>query len=66
VLTPFTALLIALGLAINWAPANLLERLAGAAARLPAPAYGLALGLAILMIDAQRPVGVAPFIYFQF
>jgi alginate O-acetyltransferase complex protein AlgI len=66
VLTPFTALLIALGLAINWAPSTWLERLAKAAARLPAPAYGVALGLAILMVDAQRPVGVAPFIYFQF
>jgi hypothetical protein len=27
---------------------------------------GLASGLAILIIDAMRPEGVAPFIYYQF
>ena len=40
--------------------------LARAAGRLPAPVYGLAFALALLVVDAQRPDGVAPFIYYQF
>jgi hypothetical protein len=33
---------------------------------LPAPVVGLATGLVILIVDAMRPEGVAPFIYYQF
>ena len=36
------------------------------AGRLPAPVYGLAFALVLLVVDAQRPDGVAPFIYYQF
>ena len=65
-LTPFTALLIAVGLLMHAVPAGGLPALARAAQRLPAPAYGVAFALALLVIDAQRPNGVAPFIYYQF
>ena len=64
--TPFAALLIAAGLALHFAPAGGLPALARAAGRLPAPVYGLAFALALLVVDAQRPDGVAPFIYYQF
>jgi hypothetical protein len=33
---------------------------------LPAPALGLLAGVTILIIDAMRFEGVAPFIYYQF
>jgi D-alanyl-lipoteichoic acid acyltransferase DltB (MBOAT superfamily) len=65
-LTPFAAALIALGLLMHWTPAGGLPGLARLAGRIPAPIYGLGLALAILAIDAQRPEGVAPFIYYQF
>jgi D-alanyl-lipoteichoic acid acyltransferase DltB (MBOAT superfamily) len=65
-LTPFAALLIGLGLLMHWTPAGGLSGLARLAGRIPAPIYGLGLALAILFIDAQRPDGVAPFIYYQF
>jgi alginate O-acetyltransferase complex protein AlgI len=64
--TPFTALLVAVGLLIHAGPPDWLPALARRASRIPAPVYGLALAAAILLIDAQRPEGVAPFIYYQF
>ena len=33
---------------------------------LPAPLVGVGAGLLILVVDAMRPEGVAPFIYYQF
>ena len=42
------------------------ETVARALARLPSPATALAFGVTILMVEAIRPEGVAPFIYFQF
>ena len=64
--TPIVLALIALGLAIHTAPPRLLDALATRFARLSMPAFGLALGAAILAVDALRPEGVPPFIYFQF
>jgi len=65
-LTPYAALLIAAGLLLNLTPPGWLEMLARRAARLPAPVYAVALAFAVLTIDAERPAGVAPFIYYQF
>jgi alginate O-acetyltransferase complex protein AlgI len=65
-LTPFAALLIGLGLLMQFTPSGGLPALAKTAQRLPAPVYGLAFALVLLVIDAQRPAGVAPFIYYQF
>lgn len=64
--TPLDLALIALGLGVQAAPSRLLERAAWRLRALPAPAAGLALGAGMLVVDAMRPAGVAPFIYFQF
>ena len=63
---PFALALIALGLSLHALPRDLLDRAAASLTRLPAPAYGLAFGMAILTLDALRPAGVPPFIYYQF
>jgi D-alanyl-lipoteichoic acid acyltransferase DltB (MBOAT superfamily) len=66
VLTPFLLALTVVGLALHALPPRALERMAGGLKRLPSPAAGLALGSAVLLVEAMRPEGVAPFIYFQF
>ena len=65
-LTPFLAGLIALGLAMHFLPRRALEGVAGGLKYLPSPALGLAVGLAMLAVEAIRPAGIAPFIYYQF
>ena len=65
-LSPFVMALIIGGLAMHCLPARAIERVAAAMQRLPSPAVGLALGLVLLLIEAIRPAGIAPFIYFQF
>jgi len=65
-LTPLETALIVLGLAMQASPARLLEQCAASLRRLPAPAAGLALAGAFLVVDGLRPGGVPPFIYFQF
>jgi len=64
--TPFTLGLILFGLACQFVPADLGERLGGAAARLPIWSQGALAGCTIAAIDALGPDGIAPFIYFQF
>ena len=65
-ITPFTAGLVALGLALNAVPRQVAGRLAGYAGSWPNWAWAVAAGAGIAMIDALGPDGVAPFIYFQF
>jgi D-alanyl-lipoteichoic acid acyltransferase DltB (MBOAT superfamily) len=65
-LTPFLAAVVVLGLASQFLPANLLDRLEAGASRLPLLAQGLTASFMIIAIDAFGPDGVAPFIYFQF
>ena len=64
--TPLSLALVALGLAIHALPERTLPWLAMRLRHWPAPALGLVIGAAILVIDAMRPAGVAPFIYYQF
>jgi hypothetical protein len=64
--TPLITALIGFGLAIHFAPSNLLPALSRRVALWPAPLTGLAIGLCILIIDAMRGDGVAAFIYYQF
>jgi len=45
---------------------NLGQRLALQVRLLPAWALGLLVGITILIVDAMRFEGVAPFIYYQF
>jgi alginate O-acetyltransferase complex protein AlgI len=64
--TPFIVVLILGGLAMHALPSRAIERAAGVLQRLPSPAAGVAIGVALLLVEAIRPAGVAPFIYFQF
>ena len=66
IFTPLALTLILIGLAIHAAPPRLLDRLAQGVSRLPMPAVGFGLAAMVLLVDAMRPDGVAPFIYFQF
>jgi len=66
VLTPLGLVLIAMGMALHFLPTDGTRRLAVRARALPAGAAGALTGFAILAIDAMRPEGVAPFIYYQF
>jgi D-alanyl-lipoteichoic acid acyltransferase DltB (MBOAT superfamily) len=66
ILTPLDLALILLGLGIQAMPPRLLEGVAERLCRLPAAVMGAGLACAILVVDALRPEGVAPFIYFQF
>ena len=64
--TPLLAGLIAFGLAIHVTPPALMPALARRIAAWPAPVLGLAVAVAVLIIDAMRFEGVAAFIYYQF
>jgi hypothetical protein len=64
--TPLSLALVVGGLAIHALPVATLPALAARVRCWPAPAVGLALGALILVVDAMRPEGVAPFIYYQF
>ena len=64
--TPLSLGLVALGIGINFMPAHWVSLLAERSRHWPAWAAGLALGAAVLVVDAMRPEGIAPFIYYQF
>ena len=66
VATPLALGLILFGMAIHFTPPLLGQRVALAVRGLPAPVLGLLAGVLILVIDAMRYEGVAPFIYYQF
>ena len=65
-LTPFLLTLIVGGLAMHWLPPRAVESLTLKLKPAPSITLGVLIGLAILLIEAGRPDGVAPFIYFQF
>jgi D-alanyl-lipoteichoic acid acyltransferase DltB (MBOAT superfamily) len=65
-LTPTLIIALAAGLLAQFIPKAAHEATARALSRLPAPAQGAIFALAVLLIDALGPSGVAPFIYFQF
>jgi D-alanyl-lipoteichoic acid acyltransferase DltB (MBOAT superfamily) len=65
-LTPLLLALIVGGLAMHWLPPRAIEGVAERMKAAPSLTLGLLIGAAILMIEAVRPEGVAPFIYFQF
>ena len=64
--TPFVLTLIVGGLAMHWLPPRAVEGLATWLKPAPSLTMGLLVGAAILLVEAVRPDGVAPFIYFQF
>jgi alginate O-acetyltransferase complex protein AlgI len=63
---PFTLALVILGLAGQFTPDGIMERLGAAMANMPIWSQGVLAGLCMAVIDALGPDGVAPFIYFQF
>src|SRR5262249_14948922 len=65
-LTPFMGILIVLGLSMHFLPPRAVESITGLFRNLPSPVLGLALAAVLLIIDAMRPEGIAPFIYYQF
>ncbi len=64
--TPFLLTLIVGGLAMHWLPPRAVEGIATWLKPAPSLTMGLLIGVAILLVEAVRPDGVAPFIYFQF
>lgn len=64
--TPFLLTLIVGGLAMHWLPPRAIEGFATWLKPAPSLTMGLLIGAAILLVEAMRPEGVAPFIYFQF
>ncbi|MFN4296735.1 MAG: MBOAT family O-acyltransferase [Brevundimonas sp.] len=66
VLTPFLLALIVGGIAMHWLPPRAVEGLAVRVKEAPAITMGVLIGIMILVVEAMRPEGVAPFIYFQF
>ncbi len=64
--TPLAVALILLGLAIQALPPRMVEGMGLRLARLPAVGFALSLGAMMLLVEAMRPEGVAPFIYYQF
>jgi D-alanyl-lipoteichoic acid acyltransferase DltB (MBOAT superfamily) len=65
-LNSFLLVLIAFGMAIQFTPADMLERLDRLYHRLPTWGVGMAAGVSLLLIEAVGGDGAAPFIYFQF
>jgi len=65
-LTPLLLVLILLGMSFHYFPPHSIQHVAMRIRALPALPVGLAAGIFILIVDAMRPEGVAPFIYYQF
>jgi D-alanyl-lipoteichoic acid acyltransferase DltB (MBOAT superfamily) len=65
-LTPMLLGLILLGMIFHFMPRFTIQRVGMRVRALPAPLVGIGAGLLILVVDAMRPEGVAPFIYYQF
>lgn len=63
---PFIIGLIVIGMSFHFVPHDTVERTGRLLARVPLVLTGAIAGLAIALIDALGPEGVAPFIYFQF
>ncbi|MGH6615847.1 MBOAT family O-acyltransferase [Sphingomonas sp.] len=64
--TPLVLLLIAFGLAIHALSWDAMTRAAQRIRALPAPLVAAGLAVLMLVVDAMRYEGVAPFIYFRF
>jgi alginate O-acetyltransferase complex protein AlgI len=63
---PFMVALIAIGMAGQFTPDALFERLTAGFTRVPGWGLGAMAGIAVALINALGPEGVAPFIYFRF
>jgi D-alanyl-lipoteichoic acid acyltransferase DltB (MBOAT superfamily) len=66
VVKPMLLFVIVAMVASQFVPSDAVDRVQAGFSRWPFIAQGVALGVGLLVIDALGPVGVAPFIYFQF
>jgi D-alanyl-lipoteichoic acid acyltransferase DltB (MBOAT superfamily) len=66
ILRPMGLFLILLGTALHALPPDAIQQNAIRLRRINAAWVGLGMGVLILIIDAMRPAGVEPFIYYQF
>ena len=66
VMTPFVAVLLAVGCAGQFLPADLLDRIETASVRLPLLAQSAVLAVFVAAVGAMGPGALAPFIYFRF
>lgn len=66
VVTPLAAGLILLGMVMHFTPRHMMQAMALRLRSANALLLGVGTGAAILLIDAMRFEGVAPFIYYQF
>jgi hypothetical protein len=64
--TPFMLVLLAIGMAVQFTPTDLLQRLDRLYQRLPIWGVGVLGGLTLLLIELVGGDSTAPFIYFQF
>lgn len=64
--TPLLLTLIVGGLAMHWLPPRAIEGVAERLKTAPSLTLAILIGVAFLLVEAVRPDGVAPFIYFQF
>lgn len=64
--TPLLLTLIVGGLAMHWLPPRAIEGMAERLKTAPSITLAILIGIAFLLVEAVRPDGVAPFIYFQF
>lgn len=64
--SPLIVLLVGLGLAIHAMPTRWMGGIAMRIRSFPAPLVGVGLAALILVVDAMRFEGVAPFIYYRF
>lgn len=64
--TPSVLLAIFVGIAMQYTPGRAVEQVQVVFSRLSPVAMGAAMSVALLVIDALGPQGVAPFIYFAF
>ncbi|MDZ4363022.1 MBOAT family protein [Brevundimonas sp.] len=64
--TPLLVGLIVIGLGMHWLPPRAIEGMAVRLKGAPSLTLALLIGVAFLLVEAVRPEGVAPFIYFQF
>jgi D-alanyl-lipoteichoic acid acyltransferase DltB (MBOAT superfamily) len=64
--TPMLLAMIVVGMTFHYFPPYTMQRTAMKLRTLNPVMVGLGVGLFILIVDAMRPEGVAPFIYYQF
>jgi D-alanyl-lipoteichoic acid acyltransferase DltB (MBOAT superfamily) len=64
--TPMLLAMIVVGMTFHYFPPYTMQRTAMKLRTLNPVLVGLGVGLFILVVDAMRPEGVAPFIYYQF